>query len=199
MKKLLNTFTIACGVLFALLAVLFFSGCSLFEAPTTATPTSSEYTDLWNPQPGDQVVEGHDVPILNSDYWETVNGPTINPAAIRVRVVIGPAGGVIALGLHTLLIPPGALNTNFTFFMTYASNSGVAVDCNPSPFSFLLPVTLTLSYENTQYDGDGEDASQLQIMYMAPDGTLEAWPSTVDESANTVSAQIDHFSRYIIS
>jgi len=183
-----------------MLAVVLVAGCSRFDAPTASQPADNS-TELWNPQPGDQVVPGRDVPIIEEGYWDAVYGPEVNPFMVPCRAIpIGPEGGTVVLGLHRLIVPPGALSERVLIKLANASVTSVGVDASPEGLTFALPVTLTLSFHGTQYE-DCVDcgAEALQIFYMAPDGTLEAYESTVDLAAETVSAQLTHFSRYIIS
>jgi len=198
-------YALSAFVLVALLA----TGCSRFDAPTASQPTSEPTMGLWTPNPGDQIIPGHDVPILEEGYWESLGyagtsvegGFFIPPRTMR----IGPEGGTVRLGPHELIVPPGAVTDFVNISMSFASPNAVAADCSPSPFTFSVPVTLILSYDGTQYDGgwdgDGGGTSEpppLEIIYMATDGSLEALDSEVDVENLTVSAQTDHFSRYII-
>ena len=185
-------------VLVALLA----TGCSRFDAPTASAPVESDI-GLWAPNPGDQVIPGHDVPILSEDYWESVGGKGSSavdggsslPPPVTMR--IGPQGGVLMLGYHRLIVPRGAVNGFVTISMSFASVNAVAVDCNPSPFIFNVPITLVLSYRDTQYEGE-DGTPPLSVVYMAADGSLNPLSSVVDPINLTVSAATDHFSRYII-
>jgi hypothetical protein len=189
-------------VLVALLA----TGCSRFDAPTASQSVSEPPMGLWAPNPGDQIIPGHDVPILREGYWENLGGKGTSsvdggfvPPPVTMR--IGPQGGVLTLGYHQLIVPRGALNGFVTISMSNASANAVAVDCTPSPFTFNVPVTLVLSYRGTQYDGDqnGQGRSPpLSVVYMAADGSCQPLPSVVDPVNLTVSAATDHFSRYII-
>ena len=132
-------------------------GCSRFDAPTASQPAVETEMGLWAPNPGDQIIPGHDVPILNANYWETVAASTgasiegvamIPPRTMR----IGPQGGVVRLGCHQMIIPAGAVSDFVMITLSNASANAVAVDCNPSPFRFNVPVTLVLSYKGTQYE-----------------------------------------------
>jgi hypothetical protein len=120
-----------------------------------------------------------------------------NPLAIPVSAVIGREGGCLRLGPHSLTIPAGAVDREVTFTISLASTMGVAVDCGPSPFRFNVPVELTLSYAGTQYESSDRQVN-LQIFYMANTQACTAMPSHVDVNGKSVSAQLDHFSRYII-
>jgi hypothetical protein len=204
-KKLIKNLStqrtlITLSALFILGLGLMLSGCSLSDSPT-APQTSDATAELWNPQPGDQIVPGRDIPVLNSNYWESGNGSQVNPLfgdllGIVFRL-LGQLGGTVNLGYHSYQVPPGAVNSLTLFSLRYASGNAVAVDCGPSPLSFNTPVTLRLSYRNTQYD-NGNPPPPLQIFYMDEDGNLEALPSTVNPGQKTVSAQVTHFSRYVL-
>jgi hypothetical protein len=177
-------------------------GCSRFDSPTASQPTVETEMGLWAPNPGDQIIPGHEVPILNANYWETAaaaNGTAVEGVAmIPPRAMrIGPQGGVVYLGFHQLIIPAGAVSDYVLITLTNASTNAVAVDCSPTPFRFNAPVTLVLSYKGTQYE-TSLTASSLSVVYMADNSTFEPLPSVVDAANLTVSAQTDHFSRYII-
>ena len=205
MKLPASVFTSAIAVATLLIVLALFPvGCSLLESPTASTNDQNEVSDLWNPQPGDQIVPGHEVPILNQDFWQSSTGQEVNPwrglvgnLLTPIYEVVGGLGGMVQLGLHSYAIPAGAVNTPTMFSLAYASATGIAVDCGPSPFTFNTPVTLSLSYAGTQYDNDNPPPA-LQIFYMAPDGTLTPLLSTGNPGLKTVTAQVDHFSRYIV-
>ena len=177
---------------------IYMVGCSEFSAPTASQNTTDSQQDLWNPQPGDQVVPGREVPILEEGYWESLYGPQVNPSDNAGAARIGPEGGMLVVGLHSLIVPPGALDaeTEVTFRLNFASLTGVGVDCSPGGLIFNVPVILTLSYVGTQYEG--LDNVELQIFFMPDDGELIPLPITIDTEANTVTAGLDHFSRYIL-
>ncbi len=178
---------------------LFVSGCS--ENPAASIPSAESDSELWNPAPGTQIIPGRDVPMLDDNYWENAFGPSVNPLRRVLNTVenIGELGGTVQLGLHSYVIPPGAVSENHLFLLSLASLTGVAVDCEPSPFSFDEPVLLTLSYRFTQYDRDGADPSNLRIYYVTPDGEFQELESTVDTEARCVRAYVDHFSRYVLA
>jgi hypothetical protein len=175
-------------------ALFMLAGCGRFDSPTES-PSNGSHGDYWNPQPGDRVAPDHDVPILQPGYWES-QGPSVNPFMVRT-VVIGPAGGMLTLGPHALIVPAGAVNRNTPFTMSFGSNTGVAVDCNPSGLNFGVPITLVLSYQNTQYPDDN-GTPPLSIYFVPQGGAPQVLPSVLDLENRTVSAQISHFSRYII-
>ncbi|MBK6911168.1 MAG: hypothetical protein IPK53_18430 [bacterium] len=207
------------ALLTGILAVALFTlGCSLFEAPTANSDSADTATDLWNPQPGDEIVPGRPIPvIMDEDYWDAP-GMDINPNRRPVGQlgatpvpIDGAVGGIVRCGSHNFVVPVGAIDGTVNFTLALASGTGIGVDCGPSPLFFAdgSPVRLSLSYAGTQYDPDyceragiePLDASQLQIWYMAPDGslTVEQAERFFDPAAKTISVSVDHFSRYIIA
>ncbi len=209
------------GLAMSLIAAIFvLVGCSIIDPPTASNDVTESSGDLWNPQPGDEIVPGRQIPIImDESYWETP-GLTINPS-LRGLVggligatpipIDGALGGTVTCGNHRFEVPAGAVTGVVNFTMVIASNSGIAVDCGPSPLIFAdgHPVRLSLSYAGTQYDPDycervgiePLDPSPLQIWYMATDGTmiLQSAERQWNASAKTISVNVDHFSRYIIA
>lgn len=199
MKKLSQLLKKSVPVLVGLAIVLFLIvGCSNFDSPAVTQSADSGH-DLWNPQPGEQVIPGREIPLYtNESNGLSVDGVAATPILEPSGVIIGPEGGIVRLGLHTLVVPPGAVDREIVFTMNYASQTAVAVDCGPSPFHFNVPVELTLSYKGTSFERSAQQ-NTLQIFYMANTASFSAMPSHVDVANKTVTAQLDHFSRYIIS
>lgn len=186
------------GLVGLIALMLFVAGCSWMDAPTAPQDATESHGGLWNPQPGDEIIPGQEVPLLNPGYWEGENGYFINPSQNSASAVIGSAGGQLRLGRHRLVVPAGAVNNNVTFTMAYASESGVGVDCYPSGRQFQVPVTLTLSFKDTQYDCNNCDPSGLAIFFLPDGGSPQQQPSNINITDKTVSADLTHFSRYII-
>jgi hypothetical protein len=194
--KTTNFLLHAFGALAAVAFVAFLLvGCSHFDAPTASQPSTSDM-GMWNPA-GPGALPGYNVPIVDPGYWEPHAGSVINPAQTVVSAIIGPNGGSLRLGPHSLVVPAGAVREPITFSLTVASRTSIALDCGPSPFRFDVPVTLTLSYAGTSFTS-AANPSNIEILYMAADGSLEEIPGTVDVRGASVTAQVSHFSRYIL-
>lgn len=216
MMKHLNTLPRSVKLMMSFITtVLMLVGCSMFEPPTASSDAEQSNGNLWNPQLGDEIESGRQIPIiLDENYWDTP-GPSINPFRglnFATPVPIdGILGGTVTCGNHNFVVPAGAIVGVINFTMVLASGSGIAVDCGPSPLDFVdgIPVRITMSYAGTQYDPDycerrgiePLDASLLQIYYMAPDGSLERQDASriYDAGAKTISVEVDHFSRYIVA
>jgi hypothetical protein len=118
--------------------------------------------------------------------------------------LIGPAGGTITAGGHSLTVPAGAANANTTFTLTVldddyvevslsAINGGVNVGA--SGFANGKTVTLTLSYAEAK---DVSDPSKLVIVRRL-DGGDQVLPVTLNTANKTVMVQLGHFSRYAMA
>jgi hypothetical protein len=136
-----------------------------------------------------------------------------------VTQVIGPAGGTISIGPHTLLIPVGALAKSVSITAVIDTGWGRRtllvkppqgrkpkegfVGVNTVRFqpklTFQTPASLTMNYANCDL---GDPGSLLPaIVYTSPvlDVILENEPAVDDPSAQTLTAQIDHFSNYAVA
>ena len=120
-------------------------------------------------------------------------------ASASASQVIGPRGGTIAMGPHTIYFPPNALNRNVTITAQVVSDSVNSVRLLPEGLRFAQgrPAVLTLSYSNCAplarvvpkrivYTDEG--LSILQIL-QSIDNIL----------TRKVSAPLEHFSRYAVA
>lgn len=118
--------------------------------------------------------------------------------------LIGLLGGGLELGGHSVDVPRGAVALPTLFSMFRVPEARIEVDLlalrqvpggllNVGELGFNRPVTLTLSYAHAT---NVSDPSRLKIMRLMPDGRHEILPSTVDTRKKTVSARLEHFSRY---
>lgn len=119
--------------------------------------------------------------------------------ADSAQQVIGPRGGTIRVGPHTLTIPAGALSRNVTITAQAPSDSVNSVRLFPEGLTFARgkPATLTLSYSNCSLLGRllpkrvAYTTDLLQI--------LQLLPSLDDLLHQRVSAPLQHFSRYAVA
>jgi hypothetical protein len=111
--------------------------------------------------------------------------------------IIGPLGGALAFGPHTLVIPPGALLTPTTITATAPADGHVSAVLQPSGLQFLVPATLTLGYGQCS----PPPASTPSIVYLSgPLGQILQWlPSVLHLDTPSVSALIGHFSVYAVA
>jgi len=129
---------------------------------------------------------------------------TAPPADDTTRETIGATGGTLdRSGEASLAIPAGALGGDVDFTMdengSPAPMTGDRIfatpvfDIGPDGTAFGAPATLTLHYD----EGDLGSADESSIVLYGNDGG--GWTpltTTVDEAANTASADISHLSDY---
>ncbi|MGH7588582.1 MAG: hypothetical protein ACRELU_08315 [Gemmatimonadota bacterium] len=111
--------------------------------------------------------------------------------------IVGPSGGKLVVGAHTLEIPAGALDRPVVIVAQSVPSLNIDMDLAPDGLSFQKPVSLTLSYGHCGGDVLGEPS--FRIVYVRPNGDLEDRPSTDDKSKRRVTGWLDHFSRYAIA
>jgi hypothetical protein len=120
--------------------------------------------------------------------------------------IIGVGGGTITSGGHTIIVPAGAVDGPTSFSLETLAEGYVEVyllalagGSNVGAQGFNgHAVTLILSYANANAQ-DTSDPSKLTILRHHANGSVEVLPSTVNTSAQTVTAALGHFSRYAMA
>lgn len=117
--------------------------------------------------------------------------------AVRVRQRVGPEGGTIDVGPHSLRIPRGALSERVTI-TAYAPSATVnRVEFGPHGLEFGRPAVLTMSYANCNLLGS---LVPKHIAYIDEDLTILTLLETIDDfRRREVSARLDHFSEYAVA
>ncbi len=112
-----------------------------------------------------------------------------------VTQTIGPDGGTLQVGPHTLSIPPGALTELVTITAVVPSDTVNRVEFQPQGLTFQQPASLAMSYANcTRTD------AVKRIAYTSDALEILEWvPSVDDASAQTATGQVSHFSDYAIA
>lgn len=119
--------------------------------------------------------------------------------------IIGPVGGILQVDDHSISIPAGAVSQPAEFSMQVADGYRIEVDLRAidpetgedvGGKGFNRPVQLALSYEDARISS--WDARKLVIVRVLDDGTRVPLPSTVNTWTKTVTAELDHFSRYML-
>jgi hypothetical protein len=120
------------------------------------------------------------------------------PSASTTQI-IGPAGGTISVGPHTLIIPAGALSQAIAITAGAPSDSVRSVRLLPEGLTFAAgkPARLTLSYSGCSLLGT---LAPKRIAYTTDLlELLQLLPSIDDLLRRQVSAPLGHFSRYAVS
>lgn len=114
--------------------------------------------------------------------------------------LIGPAGGTLSVGPHTLRVPTGALAEAVLIVaeLKHEDDGYNAVRFHPHGLKFQAPAYLTMSYANCD-TGDGSRLSSVQVVYTRDKKIVEAEPSVLDPEMQTVTGAITHFSNYAIA
>jgi len=111
---------------------------------------------------------------------------------------IGPLGGVLRAGPHTLVIPPGALSAPTTITMTAPTGLGVnAVKFAPEGLRFITPAALTMSYSNCSLLGK---LLPKRIAYTDDNLNILTYLLSLDNLlSKNVTGKVNHFSDYVIA
>lgn len=111
--------------------------------------------------------------------------------------VIGPTGGTVAFGPHSLIIPAGALSSQTTITAATSHGDTLAVTFGPAGLHFKQPATLVLSYKHCTV----QPADTLSIVLVNNKMTemIQMVPSADKKSKQAVEGLIQHFSVYAAS
>jgi hypothetical protein len=111
--------------------------------------------------------------------------------------VIGPAGGTVAFGPHSLIIPAGALSAPTPITAATLHGDTLAVTFGPSGLQFKQPATLVLSYKHCTV----QPSDTLSIVLVTNQMTemIQMVPSKDRKLKQAVEGQIQHFSVYAAS
>jgi hypothetical protein len=110
---------------------------------------------------------------------------------------IGPAGGVLYVGPHRLIVPAGALDAPVTITAVAPSDSVNQVRFQPEGLTFAEPAYLTLSYANCNLLGS---VVPKRIAYTTDAlDILEFLPSFDNLWARRVTGRLEHFSTYAVA
>jgi hypothetical protein len=116
------------------------------------------------------------------------------PYATTTRTV-GPNGGFIPVGSHWLAIPHGALSEEVTITAEQMQGRTNSVRFSPEGLQFQRRAVLTMNYDNCLLV-----LLRKKIVYTTEDlKVLEVLGSLDLFRMKSVSAPIDHFSRYAIA
>ena len=109
---------------------------------------------------------------------------------------IGPNGGVIRVGTHTLQIPGNAVKGTVRITAEQISGKTNSVRFSPEGLRFEKPATLTMTYDNCALV-----LLQKKIVYTDEKlKILEVLKASLDLfKSKSVTAPIDHFSRYAVA
>lgn len=123
-----------------------------------------------------------------------------NPLPYAVtRQVVGPAGGTLVVGPHSLTVPAGALSDTVTITAEAPAGTVNSVKLLPEGLHFApgKPARLTLSYANCPLLGR---LLPKRIAYTTDLLQILSYLLSVDDLvAKRVTASLEHFSRYVVA
>jgi len=109
--------------------------------------------------------------------------------------VIGPDGGVLDVGTHRLIIPRGALSRSVKITGEQIPGVSNSVRFSPDGLEFQSPAVLTMTYNNCAFV-----LLQKKIVYTDENlKILQVLRSLDLFRSKSVTAPIDHFSRYAVA
>jgi hypothetical protein len=116
----------------------------------------------------------------------------------QASATIGPLGGTISAGPHTLVIPPGALASPTTITMSAPTGLGVnAVKFQPEGLQFQIPAALSMSYSNCSLLGY---VLPKRIAYTDDNLHVLSYLLSLDNLlSNRVTGKVNHFSDYVVA
>jgi len=110
--------------------------------------------------------------------------------------VVGPWGGVVTVGPHSLVIPPGALESNVTISAKAPAGQYLEVQFEPHGLRFKQPAALNLNYSRCGL----VQGLLLSVVYIDDNRSiLEILSSSNNIFTRTVTGKLDHFSGYAVA
>lgn len=128
----------------------------------------------------------------------TIGAMTCSPLrAATSSEYIGPWGGVIEVGPHRLVIPPGALKRYVRITATIRPENVNRVQLEPTGLQFERPAYLTMSYANCTGAGTllPKQIAHVEHGGLGLLGLLQSFDNIF---AKKVTGRLDHFSDYAV-
>lgn len=120
-----------------------------------------------------------------------------NISAFNVSAPIGPNGGTLKMGPHTLVVPRGALSSTVVIIASGSGGRGNSIQFGPDGLRFNTPAQLTFSTANCS----GLGLLNLPVVVYTNNllSILELQLSLPKLSEKQVVGYINHFSRYAVA
>jgi hypothetical protein len=174
---------------------------AVLAAPMLALMTAC--TDTTAPEPA--VAPSHDYSLTVGTYELLQTSRTT--FEVSNTNIIGPAGGVLYLGLHQLVVPRGAVKGLTRFKMTSKFGNNVIVDLTATDLATgrlvtQFPVELQLKLSYLLLGVSRSDAHRLTIVWLKDESTageIEPVRTTLQPGQYYAVGWIDHFSRFAMA
>lgn len=119
-----------------------------------------------------------------------------------VTAILGPYGGSLSLGGHRIDVPLGALQLPVPITLTEPASNYMEISVHVAGvdfFEFLLPVTLTISYDRCSRSNLERDPLQAWYIDEVTKALLENMGGFDDKLARTVTFRTGHLSGYALA
>lgn len=169
-------------------------GCSLADSPTgpQSLPPSAASNSLLGTVTG--VVTGAVSTVTNLASTLLVSCDRLPTQSVSQTV--GPLGGRINVGPHSISIPAGALKSNVRITAEITGDRASSVRFSPEGLRFQKPATLTMSYAHCRK----LLPLPTRVVYTTDNlRVLELLRSLDNRSEKKVYAPLDHFSKYAVA
>jgi hypothetical protein len=111
--------------------------------------------------------------------------------------IVGPDGGDIDVGPHTLRVPPGALPWDAVITVEAPTGLEVGIELSPKGVGFREKLVLEIDYKHCTVS---DTLPPLRGVWVSDSGTVMEFPPTVDDRQNgRLSVELDHFSKYAVA
>ena len=136
--------------------------------------------------------------LVEETFWRPLSLLKCTPLPEEsVTQEVGPEGGIIQVGPHTLRIPEGALSSPVSITAVMPSDTVNRVNFQPEGLTFDEPAWLTLSYANCEGIGTW---LPKRVVYTNPSlEILEILFSLTNPFAQRVTGRVTHFSDYAVA
>ena len=118
-----------------------------------------------------------------------------NDVTYTTTYPVGPQGGALSFGGHTLVIPKLTVKHWTHFSATLRAGDEIRIDLRAwdmfgAVTNFRRPVELTIDLS----DASAEDLDGVSVFYLDLTGATERMPSVLNLENRTVTGYLDHFS-----
>jgi hypothetical protein len=171
-------------------------------APTVSGPSAEMQSSAATPFMHHAAPADRAGPMLNAHGFAASSPPALfsckggNGNATGAQT-IGPAGGTVAFGPHSLIVPAGALSAPTKITAATLNGDTLAVTFGPSGLQFKQPATLVLSYKHCTVQPT--DTLSIVLVNNKMTEMIQMVPSNDKKTKQAVEGEIRHFSVYAAS
>ena len=111
--------------------------------------------------------------------------------------IIGPNGGDINVGPHTLRVPRGALPWDAVITVEAPTGLEVGIELSPRDVGFAEKLVLEIDYDHCTVS---DTLPPLRGVWVSDSGAVLEFPPSVDDrQGRRLSVELDHFSKYAVA